>query len=138
MKKDDTTPPAGQDPIIPEVLLPEQTPGASSGVATLVQQTLADNFPQILSLAKDIVEIQKIQRQTDGEVRILEEKRKALLDEARAYVDKRHADTHDAVSRMNCIRDMLQDFYRSNDRSSLTSEDFRLIVCYAIENLGRS
>ena len=137
MKKNETPSPASRGPIEPEVLSPEQAPAASAG-ATLMQQTLADNFSQILSLAKDIVEIQKIQRQTDGEVRILEEKRKVLLDEARAYADKRHADTHDAVSRMNIIREMLQDFYRSNDRGTLTSEDFRLIVCYTVENLARN
>lgn len=137
MEKNDTTPPAAKGPVIPEILSPKQNAPANPGAATLAQQTIADNFPQILSLVKDIIDLQKMRRQTDEELRMLEGKRAALLDEARAYVDKRHADTHNAVSRMNCIRDMLQDFYRSNERGGLTSEDFRLIVCYAIENLGR-
>lgn len=94
------------------------------------------NFKEILVLAGEVANIKKMQVQSDAILKKLAEDRKTMVAEAEAYALKRNADTKSVVDRMNVVRLMMKDFYDANT-GSITSEDFRMIITEAINQMGK-
>lgn len=94
------------------------------------------NFKEILALAGEVASIKKMQVQSDAILKKLAEDRKTMVAEAEAYALKRNADTKSVVDRMNVVRLMMKDFYDANT-GSITSEDFRIIITEAINQMGK-
>lgn len=97
---------------------------------------LSDNFENILNLAGNIVEIEKMKGATDACLKKMAEDRKRILDEAQAYVIKKDGDTRSVVDRMNVIRSMMQDFYAHN-QGNLSGDDFCKIITEVVNQMGR-
>lgn len=115
-----------------EVITPSQRSADSS-----LSNVVADNFPQILNLAADIVEISKMQVQSNAVLRQMEESRKTLLAEAEAYAKKKNADTDSVVKRMEIVREMMRDFYQSNGQQCLSGEEFSRIISSIVNEMGK-
>lgn len=98
----------------------------------------ADNFPRILDLVGDIVSIQKMKVQSQIDVREIEEKRKTLLAEADAYVQKKNADTRSFVERINAVRLLMNDFYQNCGNQQLTSEDFCKVITEIVNQMDKA
>ncbi len=96
---------------------------------------IADNFERVLDIATSIVEIEKINAQTNAYVSILEEKRKNLIAEADAYVKRVNADTQATVSKVEIIQRLMQDYYQSG-KNTMNSEDFSRIISEIIVKMG--
>lgn len=101
-----------------------------------MEDAIAENFGQILELASDILEIEKMKVQSDAVLRQMEESRKNLLAEAEAYATKKNADTNGVVQKMQTVREMMRDFYQYNNNSKLTSEDFSRIISSIVSEMG--
>ena len=67
---------------------------------TRMQDAIADNFGNILELAANIVEIEKMKVQTDDVIRQMEEKRKDMVAEAESYAKRKNADTDSVIQKM--------------------------------------
>lgn len=106
----------------------------SSGEKML--NAVADNFGNILNLASNIVEIEKMKVQSDAVLAKMREDRAMLLAEAEAYATKKNADTNNIVEKMNIIRGMMNDFYQQSN-APITSEDFRAIITEVVNQMGR-
>ena len=74
---------------IPVVEQGEITVLPSSKYNSRLGDAIADNFGQILDLASNIVEIEKMKVQSDAVISQMEESRKALIAEATAYAMKK-------------------------------------------------
>jgi len=98
---------------------------------------IADNFGQILHLASNIVEIEKMKVQSEAVLKQMEESRKNLLAEAEAYATKKNADTDSVVQEMQMVRDMMRDFYQYNNNANLSGEDFSRIISSIVSEMGR-
>lgn len=96
---------------------------------------VADNFGRILDVASSIVEIERINAQADAYIKILEEKRKLLAEEADAYVKKVSANTQATVSKVEAIRYMMQDYYKSG-QNKMSGEEFSKIITEIINQIG--
>lgn len=101
-----------------------------------VVDALANNFGNILVLAHDVIEIQKMKVASDAVLAKMAEDRKMLLEEAQAYAVKKRADTSSVVDRMNVIRSMMQDFYAQSD-GNMSGEDFCKIITEVVNQMGR-
>lgn len=109
--------------------------GNSPSTGEIVARGFADNIPAMIDLAKDIVSIEKMKAATDGQVRILQEKRKELLDEAEAYVRKQNADTNKMISKGEQIRLTLEQvFSRVGDKMS--GEDLAKTISTIVESMS--
>lgn len=97
---------------------------------------LANNFDNILNLARDIVEIQKMKVASEACLAKMAEDRKRILEEAQAYATKKRADTASVVERMNVIRSMMQDFY-AHSQGNLSGDDFCKIITEVVNQMGR-
>lgn len=97
---------------------------------------LSDNFENILNLAGNIVEIEKMKVASDACLKKMAEDRKRILDEAQAYAIKRRVDTSSVVDRMNVIRSMMQDFY-AHSQGNLSGDDFCKIITEVVNQMGR-
>lgn len=97
---------------------------------------LANNFDNILELARSIVEIQKMKVASEACLAKMAEDRKRILEEAQAYATKKRADTASVVERMNVIRSMMQDFYAHN-QGNLSGDDFCKIITEVVNQMGR-
>ena len=102
-----------------------------------IGDAIADNFGQIIDLASGIVEIEKMKVQSDAVLKQMEASRQRLLSEAEAYAKKKFADTESVVQRMQMVRDMMRDFYRYNNSSDLSGEDFSRIISSIVSEMGR-
>ena len=89
--------------------------------------SVADNMGNIINLASDIVEIQKMKVQSDAILEKMKEDRKALMAEAEAYVMKKRVDTSSVIEQMRVIQDMMREFYQYNN-SNMSGEDFSKII----------
>lgn len=106
-----------------------------SSTSEILARGFADNIPAMIDLAKDIVSIEKMKTATDGQVRVLQEKRKELLDEAEAYVRKQNADTSKMVAKGEQIRLTLEQvFSRVGDKMS--GEDLAKTVSTIVESMS--
>lgn len=97
---------------------------------------VADNFGRILDIATDLANIKKMKVQSEAILKKMAEDRKMLVAEAEAYALKKNSDTKSVVERMNIVRMMLKDFYDAN-QAGVTSEDFRIIITEAINQMGK-
>ena len=97
---------------------------------------VADNFDKILSLAGDLVSIQKMKVQSEIMISEMRAAKEQLLAEAEVYVRKKDVDTRSVVARMDLIREMMKDFYEHSPQG-LTSEDFRKIITEIIDKMGK-
>lgn len=97
---------------------------------------LSNNFENILNLAGNIVEIQKMKVASEACLAKMAEDRKRILDEAQAYTFKKRADTSSVVDRMNVIRSMMQDFY-AHSHGNLSGDDFCKIITEVVNQMGR-
>jgi hypothetical protein len=90
----------------------------------------ADNFGAIIDLAKNIVDIQKMQIQSEAVLAKMAEDRKMLLATAEAYVMKKDADTKNVIDRMKMIQNLLRDFYvyNQNRETGLSGNEFSRII----------
>ena len=98
--------------------------------------TVADNMGNIINLASDIVEIQKMKVQSDAILEKMKEDRKALMAEAEAYVMKKRVDTSSVIEQMRVIQDMMREFYQYNN-SNMSGEDFSKIISDIITQMRR-
>lgn len=104
---------------------------------TRMQDAIADNFGNILELAANIVEIEKMKVQTDDVIRQMEEKRKDMVAEAESYAKRKNADTDSVIQKMQMVRDMMRDFYQYNNNANLSGEDFSRIISGIVSEMGR-
>lgn len=96
---------------------------------------VSDNFSRIVDVASSIMEIESINAKADAYVKILEEKRKLLAEEADSYVKKVSVDTQAAVSKVEAIRFMMQDYYKSG-QNKMSGEEFSKIITEIINQIG--
>lgn len=101
-----------------------------------VVELVSNHFENILNLAGNILEIQKMKVASDACLAKMAEDRKRLIDEAQAYAIMKRADTSSVVDRMNVIRSMMQDFYAHN-RGNLSGDDFCKIITEVVNQMGR-
>jgi hypothetical protein len=103
---------------------------------TKLMDTIADNFPRIMDVVKDIVDIERMKVQSKAVLEKMAEDRKIILAEAEAYVSKKNADTKHIVDRMRVIQDLLRDFYIYNQKNSsgLSGDDFARIITAVIKD----
>lgn len=102
-----------------------------------IGDAIADNFGQILDLASNIVEIEKMKVQSAAVLKQMEESRKNLLAEAEAYATRKSADTDSVIQRMQIVREMMRDFYQYNNNANLSGEDFSRIISSIVSEMGR-
>ncbi|GKU25196.1 hypothetical protein [Clostridium folliculivorans] len=101
-----------------------------------VVDKVVDNFENILSLAGDIVEIKKMQVQSDAILAKMKEDRENLLAEAKAYAERKNADTNSVVEKMKVIQSMMKEFYQFNN-SNMSGEDFSRVISEIVTQMGR-
>lgn len=101
-----------------------------------IEDAIADNFGQILNLASNIVEIEKMKVQSDVVIKQMEESRKTLIAEASAYAMKKNADTNQVVGKLQAIRDMMRDFYQYNN-TNMTGAEFSRVISDLINNMEK-
>lgn len=101
-----------------------------------IQNSIAENFDKILSLASDIIEIKKMKEQTEAISRKMEEYRKCLLTEAEAYISKKNADTDHMIRKMQVVREFMRDFYQYN-HTNLSGDDFSRIITSIVNEMGK-
>ena len=109
----------------------------SSQNNSLIGDAIADNFGQILDLASNIVEIEKMKVQSEAVLKQMEASRKNLLAEAEAYATQKNADTDSVIQKMQMVRDMMRDFYQYNNNANLSGEDFSRIISSIVSEMGR-
>lgn len=97
---------------------------------------VSESFDNIMKLASEITEIKKMKTQGDLILRKMDKDREMLMTEAKAYVEKKNADTKSVIDRMNIIRGMMQDFYAQSNQQ-ITGEDFRVIITEIVNQMGR-
>lgn len=100
-----------------------------------IGNAIVDNFELILNLASDIIEIKKMNVQSQAILDKMKEDRKKILAEAEAYALKKNAETNSIVSKMEMIRLMMKDFYENNN-SNLTGEEFSNVITTIISQMG--
>lgn len=102
-----------------------------------IEDAIADNFGQILNLASNIVEIEKMKLQSEAVLKQMEESRKKLLAEAEAYAIKKNADTNIVIQKMQIVRDLMRDFYQYNNNANLSGVEFSRIISKIVDDMGR-
>lgn len=124
---------AVEQPLV-EITKPEQD---NQQVAQKTKRdVVSESFDNIMKLASEITEIKKMKTQGDLILRKMDKDRELLMTEAKAYVEKKNADTKSIVERMNIIRGMMQDFYAQSNQQ-ITGEDFRVIITEIVNQMGR-
>ena len=111
--------------LVPEVL--EDVPSTANDTHPLTQAA-ADNFPRILDIAVQCVDILKNRELSKAQLKVLHEKRKLLAAEAEAYVKKKNADTYSFKERGEMIRQMLEDYYKYGGKEKLPADAFLKIL----------
>lgn len=96
--------------------------------STVIANTVADNFPKILDLAQDYMEIKKMKVQTAAVIQKMEQDRKNLLAEAEVYATKKRIDMENDIKRMEIMRQMMLDFYKVGANNNVSVEDFRMLL----------
>ena len=108
------------------VEFPENKPVPIPG--NKIADALADNMEIIISIAKDIVDIQRMKVQSEAVLKKMEADKEMLLAEAEAYVKKKNADTKQIVDKMQVAREILKDFYSQKNTSGVTVEEFSKLI----------
>ncbi len=104
-----------------------------------LKQSIADNMGNMIDLAKDIVDIKKMQVQSDACLAKMEADRKMLLAEAEAYAIKKNSDIKDTVNKMIFVQNLLKDFYKYNQNGehTLTGEEFTTLITNILNTMER-
>lgn len=121
-----------------EVLTEAASPSGDisvSGTDKLIG-AVADNFGRILSIAEEIVSINKIHEQTEATVKILAEQRKNLLTEAEVYIKKKDADTKAMISKMEMANRLMEGYYRQRATTNITPEEFGQVIGIIMEKIN--
>jgi len=102
-----------------------------------MENVLADNMENMIEIAKDIVEIKKMQVQSDAVLRKMAEDRKMLLAEAEAYALRKNTDSKNVVDKMKTVQDLLKDFYTfSKDKNNgLSGEEFVKVISELLDKM---
>lgn len=98
---------------------------------------VANNFETVLGLASEILEINRIEVQTEAIVKVLEEKKNLLIAEADVYVKKVNADTNAVISKVEMIRLMMQDYYKYG-QDKMSGEEFSKVITEVIHQMGEN
>jgi len=93
-----------------------------------IKYALADNMGSIISIAKDIVDIRRMQVQSEALLQKMEKDKAMLLAEADAYVKRKNADTKQIVDKMQIARELLKDFYAQKNTAGVTGEEFSMVI----------
>jgi len=93
-----------------------------------IKYALADNMGSIISIAKDIVDIRRMQVQSEAFLQKMEKDKAMLLAEADAYVKRKNADTKQIVDKMQIARELLKDFYAQKNTAGVTGEEFSMVI----------
>ena len=121
-----------------EVLTEAASPSGDilvSGTDKLIG-AVADNFGSILSIAEEIVSINKIHEQTEATVKILAEQRKNLLTEAEVYIKKKDADTKAMISKMEMANRLMEGYYSQRATTNITPEEFGQVIGIIMEKIN--
>ncbi len=101
-----------------------------------MMNAVADNLGNIINLANDLVEIQRMKVHSDAILEKMKEDRANLIAEADVYAKRKNADTSSIVERMRVIQEMMKDFYQYNN-SNMTGEEFSKVISDIITQMGR-
>lgn len=119
------------DSVNPEIVKMNTT---ETNKSDAIVNSIANNFPKILDIVSDIVEIKKIEKQSEVLIKKMEEDRRMLLAETDSYIKRKQADTQQILGKMEIIREMMKDFYQ-HAPSNLTGEQFSEIITKFIDKL---
>lgn len=108
----------------------------NNNISDKLVNTISDNFGNILNLANDIVEIRRMEVQSEAIIAKMKEDRANLLAEAEAYAKRKNSDTTSVVEKMKVIQEMMKDYYQFNN-SNMTSEDFSKLITEIVTQMGR-
>lgn len=92
---------------------------------------VANNLDKIIGIANDIVEIKRMQVQSDAVIAKLNAETERLRAEADNYVIMKGADTKNAVEKMDALRRMINDINaspKSNVPPEVLSELLRIVL----------
>lgn len=119
-----------------EVTKPKDGKDVALSSKEILARGFADSIPDMVDLAKDIVSIEKMKVATEGQVKLLEQKRKQLLDEAEAYTRKLNADTNKMISKSEQIRLTLEQvFTKAGDKMS--GDDLARTISAIVESMSK-
>jgi len=80
------------------------------------------------------VKLQEMKIQSETKVKLIEEERKKIKTEAKAYVEKMKAKNDGIVKKATIIREMMNDYYKTNN-DSLSGDAFSRIIIEVINKL---
>lgn len=121
------------DRINPEIM---EMPLSETNKSEAIVNSIVNNFPKILDIVSDIIEIEKRKTESEAIIKKMEEDRKMLLAETEAYVKRKQADTHQILGKMEIIRVMMKDF-QQHAPSNLTGGQFSEIITKFIDKLDK-
>lgn len=102
-------------------VLDKKSSGAPS-VGEHLGHAVADNLDRIIGIANNIVEIKKMQVQSDAVIKQINAETERLRVEADNYVKMKGADTKDAVDRIDALRRMINDINASPNNKVSSSD----------------
>ncbi len=109
---------------------------AIGGLSDASKDKLVDgvvgSMPEIINLAGQLVDIKKINAESDAVVAEIEAKTEALRVETENYVKRVEADTNKTLSKTEQYRILLNDFYKNNN-GAMSGEVFAEIMKNIIE-----
>ena len=123
---------------VPRQPQPKGGGAPQSPVGGKFSDALADNMGIIITLTRDILDLEKMKAQSAADLAKMKECRKMLRAEAEAYVYKKDADTRIITTKMDTIRLLLADFYahrQTASDSAVTGEEFAHIITSILERL---
>lgn len=121
------------DSVNPEIM---EMPLSETNKSEAIVNSIVNNFPKILEIVSDIIEIEKRKAESEAIIKKMEEDRKMLLAETEAYVKRKQSDTHQILGKMEIIRELMKDFYQ-HAPSNLTGEQFSEIITKFIDKLDK-
>ena len=95
---------------------------------------VAGQMDRIVGLAESIMKLQEMKIQSETKVKLIEEERKKIKTEAKAYVEKMKAKNDGIVKKATIIREMMNDYYKTNN-DSLSGDAFSRIIIEVINKL---
>ncbi len=117
-----------------EIVVERKKNEIDSGVNNVLN-AVANNFENILGIATDIVEIQKIKEMSEATRMKYEEERKNLQAETECYIARLREKNNYVLSKAELVRKMMQDYYQTKDKK-LSEEVFLQIIQSVINNMG--
>lgn len=97
-----------------------------------LKDAVVSNFPKILDLASDILDIIGTKVKTSAEIAKMEQTRLNLIAETEKYVKEYEAETHRKLSKIDKVSLMLRD-YNNCVNPKMTSADFTKVISDIIE-----